>query len=50
MGIDFRIDKILFSGADEPIAVGDSDLVVLIGPNNAGKSAALRDIGNTSGA
>ena len=44
MPIEFRIDQITFSGSEEPVAVGDSDLVVLIGPNNAGKSAALREI------
>ena len=45
MPIDLRVDNILFSGSDEPISIGDSDLVVLIGPNNAGKSAALREVG-----
>jgi len=40
---DFRIDEILFSGADTPIPVG-SDLTVIVGPNNSGKSRALREI------
>jgi hypothetical protein len=44
MAVDFRIEVIHFSGAQEPLSVIDSDLVVLIGPNNAGKSQALREI------
>lgn len=44
VAFDFRIDKILFSGAEGPITVGESDLIVLLGPNNAGKSAALREM------
>lgn len=44
MAVDVRIDSLQFSGAEEPIEVGESDLIVLIGPNNAGKSAALREI------
>lgn len=44
MAVDFRIETIRFSGAEEPLDVADSDLVVLIGPNNAGKSLALREL------
>lgn len=44
MPTDFRIESLRFSGSTEPITVADSDLIVLIGPNNAGKSAALREI------
>jgi AAA domain, putative AbiEii toxin, Type IV TA system len=38
------IDSVRFSGQDEPVQVGGGDLIVLIGPNNAGKSLALREI------
>jgi hypothetical protein len=45
MTASLRIQTLSFSGdLDHPVAVGDSELVVLIGPNNAGKSRALRDI------
>lgn len=44
MAIDFRVDQIRFSGSEEAVSVGESDLIVLIGPNNAGKSAGLREI------
>lgn len=44
MAIDFRIETLHFSGSSEALTVGENDLVVLIGPNNAGKSLALRDI------
>ena len=44
MPIDLRIESIRFSGAAEPINIVDSNLVVIIGPNNAGKSLALREI------
>ena len=44
MTVDVRIEKLRFSGAEEPIEVGESNLVALFGPNNAGKSMALREI------
>jgi ABC-type transporter Mla maintaining outer membrane lipid asymmetry ATPase subunit MlaF len=44
MPVDFRVESLRFSGDPEVIDVADSDLVVFIGPNNAGKSVALRDI------
>jgi hypothetical protein len=44
MALALRLESILFSGADRPVATADSDLIVLVGPNNAGKSQALRDI------
>ena len=44
MTIGLRIDTIEFSGGSESISLGHSDLIALIGPNNAGKSAALREI------
>lgn len=44
MPIDFRIDQIRFSGSETAVAVGESDLIVLIGPNNAGKSVGVKEI------
>src|SRR5580692_7900219 len=44
MSIDVRVESLRFSGAEEAVQVGGSDLIVLIGPNNAGKSVALREI------
>jgi ABC-type cobalamin/Fe3+-siderophores transport system ATPase subunit len=44
VAFDFRVETLRFSGSEEPVGVADSDLVVLIGPNNAGKSLALREI------
>lgn len=44
MAIDFRIDQIRFSGSETAVSVGESDLIVLIGPNNAGKSVGLKEI------
>ncbi|MEX2519983.1 MAG: AAA family ATPase [Paracoccaceae bacterium] len=38
-----RITKLSFSGGDT-IVLGANDKVLLVGPNNAGKSQALRDI------
>jgi hypothetical protein len=44
MTIGLRLQSLSFSGDEEhPVEVGSSDVVVLIGPNNAGKSRALRD-------
>ncbi len=39
----FRLEKLHFSGADKPY-VPKSKITVLIGPNNSGKSQALREI------
>lgn len=45
MTASIRIQSLSFSGdLDHPVAVAGSELIVLIGPNNAGKSRALRDI------
>jgi len=44
MTLGLRISSIGFSGGSDAIAIGDSELIALIGPNNAGKSAALREI------
>jgi hypothetical protein len=44
MPLDLRVKSLRFSGTDEQVSIGDSDLIVLIGPNNAGKSLALREI------
>ncbi|MDW5595287.1 AAA family ATPase [Conexibacter stalactiti] len=43
MSIRFRVAGITFSGTSERIATA-TDVVVLVGPNNAGKSRALREI------
>jgi energy-coupling factor transporter ATP-binding protein EcfA2 len=40
----FALTGITFSGSPNPVEFGESELVVLIGPNNAGKSRALREI------
>jgi len=42
--LGLRIDKLRFSGSEQPVSVGDSAIVVFIGPNNAGKSRALEEI------
>jgi hypothetical protein len=45
MSFDLRVSALTFSGApDSPVNVVDADVVVLIGPNNSGKSRALREI------
>lgn len=45
MAVHIRIESLAFSGRpEEPVAVADSDVIVLVGANNAGKSRALRDI------
>lgn len=44
MSIGLRVSSLTFSGSDQSIDVGSSDLVILIGPNNVGKSRALREI------
>lgn len=44
MPFALRITSLTFSGADDPVEAADSDLVILIGPNNVGKSQALREI------
>lgn len=44
MAIGLRVQELVFSGAVTPIDVADADVIVLIGPNNAGKSRALREI------
>lgn len=45
MSFDLRISALAFSGApDTPVSVAAADVVVLIGPNNSGKSRALREI------
>src|SRR5215218_1508565 len=44
MTFNLRIDSVGFSGREEAVDLRESDLVVLIGPNNAGKSLALREI------
>lgn len=44
MPLSLRVTAIGFSGADEQVPTDESDLVVFIGPNNAGKSQALREI------
>lgn len=41
--IDFSIESITFSGGSR-IEFGANDLVVVVGPNNAGKSAAIREV------
>jgi hypothetical protein len=44
MPFDFRIESLVFDRPDDPVQIKDADIVVLIGPNNCGKSQALRDI------
>src|SRR5437879_4059430 len=44
MSLGLRIESLTFSGSDQPVATRDAELVVLIGPNNTGKTRALRDI------
>lgn len=45
MSAGLRIKQLTFSGQpDREISVWDSDAIVLLGPNNAGKSRALREI------
>lgn len=47
VNISLRISTLTFSGSrDRPIDVSRSNTVVIIGPNNSGKSQALRDIEN----
>jgi ABC-type multidrug transport system ATPase subunit len=41
---DFRITALTFSGGQQ-IALEPGSLLLLVGPNNAGKSATLREIG-----
>jgi ABC-type cobalamin/Fe3+-siderophores transport system ATPase subunit len=43
MSFGFRVIGITFSGTSEQIVI-NTDVVVLVGPNNAGKSRALREI------
>jgi hypothetical protein len=43
-GIDLRIESITFSGSPEPVSTIDSEVIVIVGPNNSGKSRALREI------
>jgi energy-coupling factor transporter ATP-binding protein EcfA2 len=44
MPFGFRIESLSFSKPDDAVRVLDSEVVVIIGPNNCGKSQALRDI------
>jgi ABC-type sulfate/molybdate transport systems ATPase subunit len=44
MSFKFRIDSLAFERPDDAIRVLDADIIVLVGPNNSGKSQALRDI------
>jgi len=44
MPFGFRIETLSFKNGTAPLNVRDSDVVVFIGPNNSGKSQALRDI------
>jgi hypothetical protein len=49
MTAPFRLSAITFTSGDT-IAVGDADIIVLVGPNNSGKSVSLREIvGRLSG-
>ena len=41
---DFKIKSLMFSGGQQ-IAVEPASLLLLVGPNNAGKSATLREVG-----
>jgi hypothetical protein len=44
MAFGFRIESLTFDRPDAPVTVGTAQVVVIIGPNNSGKSQALRDI------
>jgi len=44
MAFDLRLTSLTFSGNQAATDVRGSDLIVLLGPNNAGKSRALREI------
>ena len=41
---DFRIKSLVFSGGDE-VQLAPGSLLLLVGPNNSGKSVAPREIG-----
>ncbi len=42
--MDFRITSLIFSGG-EKITLDPGDVLILVGPNNSGKSVCLREIG-----
>jgi hypothetical protein len=44
MSFNFRVDSLTFAQPNDAVKVLDTDVVVLVGPNNSGKSQALRDI------
>lgn len=43
MGIDFRINSLTFSDGSE-IEINQDEIVLLVGPNNSGKTSCLREL------